>query len=131
LAKLIEANGGLPPTIRTLTKRGVHYLFDYAEGIRNSMSKIAPGVDVRGEGGFVIWAGSVRADGFHYRRDPSSPPLFATAPDWLITAALTGPCRHEGQSAPDGSPASPSTIHLDFPLLFDPDVQQPPESIEL
>jgi len=131
LAKLIEANGDLPPTMRTLTKRGVHYLFHYAEGIRNSMSKIAPGVDVRGEGGFVIWAGSIRADGFHYRRDPRSPPLFATAPDWLITAALTGHCQPKAQSAPDGSPASPSMISLDPSPWPDPDDQQPPEPIVL
>jgi len=127
--KLIEANGGLPPTMRTLTKRGVHYLFDYAEGIRNSISKIAPGVDVRGEGGFVIWAGSIRADGFHYRRDPLSPLLFATAPDWLITAALTGHCRHEGHSAPDETPASRNTISLDPSPWPDPHDQQPPEPV--
>lgn len=37
------------------TERGKHYLFQHFEGCRNSTSKIAPGVDVRGEGGFMVW----------------------------------------------------------------------------
>jgi hypothetical protein len=34
---------------------GLHLLFRHAEGLRNSASAIAPGVDVRAEGGFVVW----------------------------------------------------------------------------
>lgn len=40
------------------TRRGVHLLYRYPEGvdeIRNSTGKLASGVDVRGEGGYVIW----------------------------------------------------------------------------
>jgi hypothetical protein len=33
---------------------GSHFYFRHANGVRNSSSKIAPGVDVRGTGGFVI-----------------------------------------------------------------------------
>jgi hypothetical protein len=35
---------------------GMHYLYQYPKGcgIRNSASKLAPGLDVRGEGGYVI-----------------------------------------------------------------------------
>jgi hypothetical protein len=56
---------------------GLHILFRHREGVRNSAGKIASGIDVRGEGGFVIWwpaAGcSVLADG-----------LPADWPDWLL-----------------------------------------------
>src|ERR1700676_85993 len=34
---------------------GYHFLFKHRPGTRNSESKIAPGVDVRGDGGYMIW----------------------------------------------------------------------------
>jgi bifunctional DNA primase/polymerase-like protein len=34
---------------------GLHLLFRHRAGIRNSAGRIAPGVDVRGTGGYVIW----------------------------------------------------------------------------
>jgi hypothetical protein len=34
---------------------GLHFLFAHARGVRNSESKIAAGIDVRGDGGYVIW----------------------------------------------------------------------------
>lgn len=35
--------------------QGIHLLFRHAEGLRNSAGKIAVGVDVRAERGYVIW----------------------------------------------------------------------------
>jgi len=45
----------LPPT-RTVRTRsgGLHLYFQHAVGLRNSVSRIAPGVDIRADGGFVI-----------------------------------------------------------------------------
>jgi hypothetical protein len=34
---------------------GLHLLFQHAPDMRCSASKIAPGVDVRGDGGYIIW----------------------------------------------------------------------------
>jgi hypothetical protein len=34
---------------------GLHLLFEHAPGLRCSASKIVPGVDVRGDGGYIIW----------------------------------------------------------------------------
>jgi hypothetical protein len=34
---------------------GRHILFRHHPGVRNSASRIAPGVDVRGDGGYVVW----------------------------------------------------------------------------
>lgn len=46
----------LPETRIHQTKSGGrHFLFLHAPGVRNSASGIAPGIDVRGEGGYVIF----------------------------------------------------------------------------
>lgn len=55
LAKLVEAHGPLPPTAQIRTPSGgMQYLFRFEPGIRNSASAIAPGIDVRGEGGYIL-----------------------------------------------------------------------------
>ena len=46
----------LPLTQAHQTPRGgLHLLFRHCSGLRNSTSRIAKGVDVRAEGGFVVW----------------------------------------------------------------------------
>lgn len=89
VAALKQLCPDLPETITIKTPRGGrHYYFAYPDDgreIRNSAGKIAPGVDVRGEGGYVIAAGSVRSDGVCYELladvHPGPPP---PAPQRLI-----------------------------------------------
>ena len=46
----------LPATRMHRTRSGgIHCLFKHRGGLLNSVSKIAPGVDVRASGGYVIW----------------------------------------------------------------------------
>jgi hypothetical protein len=46
----------LPTTRMHRTRsRGLHVLFNHCAGLRNSSSKIAPGIDVRADGGYIIW----------------------------------------------------------------------------
>ena len=71
LKKLEEQYGSLPITGKVITPRGgEHYYFKVPQGvvIKNSASSIAPGIDVRGEGGYIIAGGSMRADGRRYKR---------------------------------------------------------------
>src|SRR6476646_3058649 len=50
------ASATLPPTRTHITRSGGrHLLFRHREGLRTSKGQIAQGVDVRAEGGFVIW----------------------------------------------------------------------------
>jgi hypothetical protein len=53
---LSEMADALPVTRRHRTQSGGwHILFRHANGVRNSESKIAPGVDTRGTGGYAIY----------------------------------------------------------------------------
>src|SRR5262249_7112527 len=45
----------LPTTRAHSTQRGLHLLFKHAPGLRSSSNKIAPGIDVRADGGYAVW----------------------------------------------------------------------------
>jgi putative DNA primase/helicase len=72
----------LPNTRQHRTRSGgAHLLYQWPSGrtIRNSAGKLAPGVDVRGDGGFVIVPPSPG-----YSLDVAAP--MAAAPAWLLDA---------------------------------------------
>jgi hypothetical protein len=90
LAKLTARYGPLPPTLTSITPRGGKHMFfawDPNVEIRNSESKIGPGIDVRGNGGYVCLPPSRNATGGAYQWDPSSSKTFALAPPWLVMLA--------------------------------------------
>lgn len=79
---LAENANALPPTRTHRTRSGgLHLLFQVPDGveIRNSASKVAPGVDVRGEGGYVIIPPS---PGYAIADDTE----IAEMPRWLVRA---------------------------------------------
>jgi Bifunctional DNA primase/polymerase, N-terminal/Primase C terminal 1 (PriCT-1)/AAA domain len=85
-------------TIRT-PGGGFHLYFRLPTGldVRNSVSRIGPGIDVRGSGGYVVAAGSKRPDGL-YTWDSSS--IVREAPDWLLMLIREKPLEvTEGETA--------------------------------
>jgi hypothetical protein len=89
LAELHERGYELPLTATIKTGGGgVHHYLRCPEGveIRNSAGKLGPGLDIRGEGGYVIVPPSVTERPYEvlHKRPP------AETPDWLIEA-LTAP----------------------------------------
>lgn len=86
LAALIATNGPLPPTRQAKTASGGrHIYFQHHPGVRNRGS-LGPGLDVRGDGGFVIAPGSQLADGRRYEWINDEQP--APAPQWLLDLVL-------------------------------------------
>ncbi|GEM_PF-2137613 len=88
LRKLEERYGKLPLTWMVRTgSGGKHYYFLYPDGetIRNSSGKLGPGLDVRGEGGYVVGPGSEHKNGGLYVWEAS--PLnvsIAASPAFLL-----------------------------------------------
>ena len=60
-------NMELPPTLAVSTgSGGLHLYYGYIPGIKNSSKKIADGIDVRGDGGFVVAPPSLHITGNKY-----------------------------------------------------------------
>lgn len=103
--RLLEAeHGPLPLTCRVLTGGGGEHIFflppDGIE-IRNSAGLLAPGLDIRGVGGYVVAPSSLHASGRAYEwsvdHHPDETPL-APMPDWMV-AALVRPQPGEARPA--------------------------------
>jgi DNA-binding transcriptional ArsR family regulator len=84
----LEAKHGQLPETRTVRTGGggMHAYFRYptGSGIRNSTGKVGSGLDVRGEGGYVVAPPSRTAKGPYAFLDRG--PL-APSPEWLLDAA--------------------------------------------
>lgn len=76
---------GLPDSYRVKTPNGLHVYFRSNSPIRNSASRVARHVDVRGHGGYVVAPGS-DIDGKTYETLSDVPP--APLPDWIETLAV-------------------------------------------
>jgi putative DNA primase/helicase len=111
LQEWARAGKKLPDTLRVMTARGSHLYFAWptGTGVRNSVKKLAPGLDVRGEGGYVIAPPSVHESGHIYQFfDPAIAPC--TAPEWLLESiaqtqasqAVCGTLREKDHAVPDG-----------------------------
>lgn len=115
LEALQAEHGILPDTYTVRTgSGGLHFYFRLPDfEVRNDQSGfIAPGVDIRGEGGQVVAPGSVHPDtGQEYAIINDA--KIAQAPEWLL-AALRGreEARQERQAMPKVEPAPKAEVIL-------------------
>jgi hypothetical protein len=89
--ELAKKGCSLPDTHSVRTGGGgSHFYFNGPDNqdVRNSQSKIAPGLDIRGDGGFVVAPPSVHASGAIYEIAETSIPAVA-APEWLLSLIQT------------------------------------------
>jgi putative DNA primase/helicase len=86
LNDLLEAHGG--GWLQTLTFKtgsgGFHFVFQYPadQVLRNSAGEVGPGVDTRGEGGYIVLPPSIHASGNLYEMYRVTAVI--PAPDWLL-----------------------------------------------
>jgi hypothetical protein len=101
---------GVPETMVVTTGRvddGRHFYYllpNEETTIRNSTGKVAPGIDIRGDGGYVVIPPSVHSSGKVYDYSHFIAPVIA--PDWLVKLAQ-GPSVEP--SAPLPSDYAPAT----------------------
>lgn len=91
LELLIEKHGQLPHTVEAETGgAGRHILFKHREGVRNKQGKESgelEGIDIRGDGGYIVVAPSNHESGGAYEWELSSRPVeneIAETPQWLL-----------------------------------------------
>lgn len=91
LFEIQQKHGPLPETVQALTgSGGYHYLFAHpGSGVRikNSVSSLGTGLDIRGDGGYIVVAPSLHLYGRRYEWEASCRPLeveIAPLPEWLL-----------------------------------------------
>lgn len=87
----------IPDTSTVKTGRGKHYYFLHpGQPVRNFAKGTAgfplPGIDFRGDGGYVVAPPSVHATGARYQFERDCPP--APLPDWLEAMVRSTPAAH-------------------------------------
>ena len=107
---LVKLEAGKPKGLATLECAtgggGAHLYFTWPDGfeIRNSAGKLGKGIDIRGEGGYVVAPPSLHKSGQRYQWCTAYPePL--DPPSWLI-AALTAPAEPHPRTLPRRPPTA-------------------------
>lgn len=86
-------HGAIPKTRTVVTARGRHAWFAYRGPVPTTAGRIGPGIDTRGDDGYVVVPPSVHQTGHRYAflGDPCAP--IEPAPAWLTSAARTKPIK--------------------------------------
>jgi KaiC/GvpD/RAD55 family RecA-like ATPase len=90
LANLQRQHGPLPRTWRSRTGKGEHIWFRYPDGldVTNARGQLkGTGIDIRGDGGYVVAPGSIHQSGATYEwQDDCHPDLtpLAEPPEWFL-----------------------------------------------
>lgn len=100
LAELEHRHGRLPQTVEAVTGGGGRHLyFGHPGGFVHNRASMAPGLDVRGDGGYVVAPPSVHPSGLGYRWVPGHTPTdiaLAPVPGWVVELATDR--QHPGHS---------------------------------
>jgi Bifunctional DNA primase/polymerase, N-terminal len=102
LTQLEEKHDKLPATVSVVTGRdgrGEHLYFKLnGHSVRNSPGLIGRGLDVRGDGGYVLLPPSIHPSGRVYAWNIDSADDFAVAPDWLHSIIDSKPRNGNGDN---------------------------------
>jgi hypothetical protein len=87
LARLIKEHGKIPRTPQVKTPGGGRHLWMLADRETTSRSGIAPGLDLKAKGGYVVAPPTRIGDGEYSWVNPITPDGLAPLPDWITSLA--------------------------------------------
>lgn len=95
LAALEEEHGELPATVEATTGGGGRHLIFRHPGGRVASGKIGAGIDVKGDGGYIVAPPSNHISGctYRWRNDPFDGKKPAPLPDWLHRRLVGDPAK--------------------------------------
>jgi hypothetical protein len=100
LKQMEDELGALPPTVEAITAKGRHIYFKMSEtAVPNSAKTLGPGLDVRGDGGYVMAPSSIHETGWVYCWSVDCASSMAWAPDGLL-ARVTRKTNGNGKAEP-------------------------------
>jgi putative DNA primase/helicase len=102
---LVAEHGEIPETSQSITGNGRHIIFKHpGEKVKNSVRNLGKGLDVRGDGGYIVAPPSIHPTGHQYKWDPGLQDCLPTdAPDWLLKLVV----KNEPTPPPPGLGAAP------------------------
>jgi hypothetical protein len=89
LGNLEAKHGALPSTRTSISSAGCHLWWRAVGELQSSTARIGPGLDVRGDGGYIMAPPSIHPDGPVYRWSNETAPV--PAPEWLLRLARKRP----------------------------------------
>jgi hypothetical protein len=98
-AEFVEQFGAIPRTAESKTGGGGRHLYFRDTG-RKVPKQLAPGIDLKGEGGYVVAPPSIHASGNSYKWD-RLPGQFAEPPEWLRDRIIAPRAKERVESAPN------------------------------
>ncbi len=123
LNRLEREHGPLPPTVSALTPGGgIHLLFHHP-GIPVATRKHAlPGLDIRGDGGFIVVHPSVHKNGRRYEWDADAHPedvAIAPVPQWVLDLVRQASPGQPSNSTPIVQAIQPGPLGLPSSVITD------------
>jgi hypothetical protein len=115
LKQLELEHGPMPTTVECRTGGGGRHLyFAHPGGLVRNKVGLAPGIDIRADGGYVVAPPSLHASGLQYvwveGRSAESIGI-APLPDWILRQARRGRFRRGGYALCSGARHAPHRVH--------------------
>ncbi|MBC2663832.1 bifunctional DNA primase/polymerase [Novosphingobium flavum] len=117
---------GLPDTIMVRTGKGRHIYFRHPGYKTTNRAGFLPGMDIRGDGGYIVGPGSIHPSGALYAwENPPGQITLAEMPEWLVKALGTEPAAKVAPHKVRQKSRASSAGHKQNKTDFDPSGIEP------